>query len=169
MIAAIVRAQLLSMRFGGRQGAVFSLIIGMVWYGFWCFAAFSIQELAGLADAATLRLWIPTGLLLIGLYWQVVPIFSASMGSGNGRPATTLYLPEWAFSARTVTTMTAASGRSPEVRHLMLKNRTPLVPESWRRLWCTFCSISFSHLDCAACWSVCCRAAVCAKCWSSSC
>ena len=79
MIAAILRAQLLSMRFGGRQGAVFSLIIGMVWYGFWCFAAFSIQELAGLADAATLRLWIPSGLLLIGLYWQVVPIFSASM------------------------------------------------------------------------------------------
>ena len=81
MIAAILRAQLLSMRFGARRGAVFSLIIGMVWYGFWCFAAFSIQELAGLADAATLRLWIPTGLLLIGLYWQVVPIFSASMGS----------------------------------------------------------------------------------------
>ena len=50
--------------------------------------------------------------------------FSRSRSSGSGRPATILYLPECALSARTVATMTAASGRSPEVRHLMLKKRS---------------------------------------------
>jgi len=35
-----------------------------------------------------------------------------------------LYLPECAFSALTVATTTAASGRRPEARHLMLKNRS---------------------------------------------
>ena len=39
-------------------------------------------------------------------------------------PATILCLPEWALRARTVATMTAASGARPEARHLMLKNRS---------------------------------------------
>ena len=37
MIAAILRAQLLSMRMGGR-GRVFSVITGLVWYGIWVVA-----------------------------------------------------------------------------------------------------------------------------------
>lgn len=81
MIAAILRAQLLSMRLGSSRGAAFSLITGIVWYGFWCFVAASIEELAAGADAAALRVWVPAGLLVICLYWQVVPILSASMGS----------------------------------------------------------------------------------------
>ena len=81
MIAAILRAQLLSMRLGSSRGAAFSLITGVIWYGFWCFVAFSIQALAADADAEGLRAWIPGGLLLILLYWQVVPILSASMGA----------------------------------------------------------------------------------------
>lgn len=81
MISAILRAQLLSMRLGSSRGATFSLITGLIWYGFWCFAAYSIQVVAAAADSATLRTWIPTGLLLICVYWQVVPILSASMGS----------------------------------------------------------------------------------------
>ena len=81
MIAAILRAQLLSMRFGASRGAAFSLITGIVWYGFWCFVAVSIEELAAGAPAASLLAWVPAGLLLICLYWQVVPVLSASMGS----------------------------------------------------------------------------------------
>jgi hypothetical protein len=50
--------------------------------------------------------------------------FSARRSSGSGLPATILYLPEWALSARTVATTTAALGIRPEVRHLMLKNRS---------------------------------------------
>ncbi len=50
--------------------------------------------------------------------------FSARRSSGRGLPATILYFPECDLSARTVATTTAASGISPEVRHLMLKNRS---------------------------------------------
>ena len=50
--------------------------------------------------------------------------FSASSASGRSLPATILWLPEWALSARTVATTTAASGVSPDARHLMLKNRS---------------------------------------------
>src|SRR6185369_8441125 len=48
--------------------------------------------------------------------------FSASRSSGSGLPATILYLPECAFSALTVATTTAASGRRPDARDLILKN-----------------------------------------------
>src|SRR5256885_1111840 len=50
--------------------------------------------------------------------------FSCSSSGGSGLPATTRYLPEWTLSARTVATITAASGARPDVRHLMLKNRS---------------------------------------------
>ena len=50
--------------------------------------------------------------------------FSASSASGRALPATIRWLPEWALSARTVATTTAASGWRPELRHLMLKNRS---------------------------------------------
>ena len=50
--------------------------------------------------------------------------FSASSSGGRALPATILYLPECAFSARTVVTSTAASGTRPEARHLMLKKRS---------------------------------------------
>jgi len=82
MISAILRAQVLSMRLVARRGVTFNFITGLLWYGFWCFLAFLIQALAVQSDAARLRSWVPAGLLLVCLYWQVVPIVSASMGSG---------------------------------------------------------------------------------------
>jgi ABC-2 type transport system permease protein len=82
MIFAILRAQLLSMRMGARRGATFSFITGLIWYGFWSFLAFLIEALTVQSDAAALRSWIPAGLLLVCLYWQLVPIVSTSMGSG---------------------------------------------------------------------------------------
>ena len=54
---------------------------------------------------------------------HVVGVLGQQVG-GNGLPATILNLPQCAFSARTVATSTAASGTMPEVRHLMLKNRS---------------------------------------------
>lgn len=81
MILAILRAQLLSMRLGARRGAAFSLITGVIWYGFWIFFASSLGAMAAEAGAAMLRTAIPLGLLGICVYWQVVPILSASMGS----------------------------------------------------------------------------------------
>lgn len=81
MIAAILRAQLLSMRLGARRGAIFSLITGLIWYGFWCGASVAMYSLARGAGATPLRRALPTGLLLLFAYWQVVPIVSASFGS----------------------------------------------------------------------------------------
>jgi ABC-2 type transport system permease protein len=81
MIAAILRAQLLSMRLVARRGAIFSLITGLIWYGFWCGASVAMYALASRAGAPQLRQALPTGLLLLFVYWQVVPIVSASFGS----------------------------------------------------------------------------------------
>jgi ABC-2 type transport system permease protein len=81
MIAAILRAQLLSMRIGASRGAIFSLITSFIWYGFWCSVSYSAYTLAHAFGSAELRLGVPAGLLLIFLYWQLVPVISGSMGS----------------------------------------------------------------------------------------
>jgi ABC-2 type transport system permease protein len=81
MIAAILRAQWLSMRLGPRRGSFFSLATGLIWYGFWCSVSYSVYALARGSPAAELRLAVPTVLLLVCLYWQVVPVISASLGS----------------------------------------------------------------------------------------
>ncbi|HJT87736.1 MAG TPA: hypothetical protein VJ732_07760 [Bryobacteraceae bacterium] len=81
MILAILRAQLLSMRLGMHRGAAFSILTAVLWYGFWCFVAASAATLASQTGAAILAVGLPAALLLICVYWQVVPILSASMGS----------------------------------------------------------------------------------------
>src|ERR1700730_16771234 len=81
MIAAILRAQFLSMRMAGRRGAFFSLITGIVWYSIWTAVAFAAWFALAHADAGELQTWIPVGLLGVCFYWQAMPILSASMGS----------------------------------------------------------------------------------------
>jgi ABC-2 type transport system permease protein len=80
MIAAILRAQWLSMRFGGR-GSVVGLITGLLWYGVWFCAACAVCYWTWHASAAALAFNLPVGLLLVCFYWQLVPIISASMGA----------------------------------------------------------------------------------------
>jgi len=82
VVAAILRAQWLSMRMtANRRGAILSLITGAIWYGLWTVAATVAFYTLSRADAGQLRLWIPVGLLAVCLYWQAMPILSASMGS----------------------------------------------------------------------------------------
>jgi ABC-2 type transport system permease protein len=81
MIGAILRAQLLSMRWGGRRGAVFSAVTGAIWYAFWSMLAYGVYTLARGASADQVRIGLPAGLLLVCIYWQVVPVISGSMGS----------------------------------------------------------------------------------------
>jgi ABC-2 type transport system permease protein len=81
MIAAILRAQFLSMRMGARRGAVFGAIAATLWYGFWTLLALLTYGLAATADRAALDYALPLGFLLIFAYWQVIPVLSASMGS----------------------------------------------------------------------------------------
>jgi len=80
MIGALLRAQVLSMHFGGR-GSVLSGIASAIWYALWSVAAIGAWYWTSHAGPALLSYNMPIGLLLACFYWQLVPILSASMGS----------------------------------------------------------------------------------------
>jgi ABC-2 type transport system permease protein len=82
MIAAILRAQLLSMRIGARRGAVFGAITGVIWYGIWAAVAVAAYVVARTTEAANLERYLPLGFLAVCAYWQLIPVISASMGAG---------------------------------------------------------------------------------------
>ena len=82
MIAAILRAQVLSMRLGASRGAIFSVLTGVIWYGLWTGAAVAACAMAWRADASQLHSYLPLAFLGICGYWQIIPVLSASMGSG---------------------------------------------------------------------------------------
>ena len=85
MIAAILRAQLLSMRFRGgarRSSAFFGTATGLIFYGFWAFLAWTAMLFFSLPDQTPLFVPVLAGsLLFVMLYWQVAPILSASFGA----------------------------------------------------------------------------------------
>ena len=81
MILAILRAQILSMRLAPTRGAIFSAITSVVWYGFWGMIAAGAGLWTASAGPDALRRFLPVGCLFICVYWQVIPILTASMGS----------------------------------------------------------------------------------------
>ncbi|MDQ2901090.1 MAG: hypothetical protein M3Y07_15020 [Acidobacteriota bacterium] len=86
MIAAILRAQLLSMRsFRLRSrmgGSIFSALTGLIFYGFWAVLAFGAEAFFSNADNRELfPIVLSTGLMIVFLYWQLAPVATASMGS----------------------------------------------------------------------------------------
>jgi hypothetical protein len=82
MIAAILRAQFLSMRLAGRGGPVFSLVTGAIYYGFWGFVAFGAVIFFARADNQPYFLPVlSSGLLFVMLYWQLAPVISAGFGA----------------------------------------------------------------------------------------
>ncbi|HUB81334.1 MAG TPA: hypothetical protein VMB03_21185 [Bryobacteraceae bacterium] len=81
MIAAILRAQFLSMRPGSSRGFAWGVVSAVFWYGFWLFVAFVAGVFAAHAPADLLRSSLPLGFLGVCLYWQAMPVLSASMGS----------------------------------------------------------------------------------------
>jgi ABC-2 type transport system permease protein len=85
VIAAILRAQLLSLRPGKTGGslrsAIFSVITGIAWYGFWCAASLSAFHFAKRTPTAELYPAVRAALFLICLYWQVVPVVTATIGA----------------------------------------------------------------------------------------
>jgi ABC-2 type transport system permease protein len=85
MIRAILRAQWLSMRIfrmASSRGAVFAVLVAVLWYGFWTLLAVVAEELMA---APELRMqiedWLPVGLLAVFGYWQLAPLASATMGA----------------------------------------------------------------------------------------
>ncbi len=84
MIGAILRAQFLSLRPRVRTrkgGAVFSLLTGAVFYGFWAFIGWAIMLYFSLPDSQFFLPALSSGLLFVMLYWQLAPVISASFGA----------------------------------------------------------------------------------------
>lgn len=86
MILAILRAQWLSMRtfrVSAKPAAtIFSNITGVMFYGFWIFAAFGAQAFFMNPENRDLfRPVLGPSLFIVFLYWQLTPIVTASMGA----------------------------------------------------------------------------------------
>jgi ABC-2 type transport system permease protein len=84
MIAAILRAQLLSMRMRSarRAGAVFSAITSLIFYGFWAFIGWAaFLFFVSPRNAPNFLPALSSGLLFVMIYWQFAPILSASFGA----------------------------------------------------------------------------------------
>jgi ABC-2 type transport system permease protein len=86
MILAVLRAQWLSMRSfqidSRRRGAIFSVVTGIIWYGFWTFLAQAAQVFVTSAESvSSLAGALPAALMFVFLYWQLAPLVSASLGA----------------------------------------------------------------------------------------
>jgi ABC-2 type transport system permease protein len=81
MIAAILRAQLLVMRRTFGTGAAMSLLGGVFWYAFWSAAGWAAYVYTASASQNALNNVLAIGLAGVCLYWQAMPVVSASMGS----------------------------------------------------------------------------------------
>ena len=84
MIAAILRAQILSMRpRTGRNGSlVFAWLTSLIFYGFWSFLAWGAMLFFSSPDQVAYFLPVlSSGLAFIMLYWQLAPVLSASFGA----------------------------------------------------------------------------------------
>jgi ABC-2 type transport system permease protein len=86
MILAILRAQWLSMRTfrlkAKPASTIFAAITGLLFYGFWVFAAFAAQSfLANTENQENFDLVLSPTLLIVFLYWQLTPVLTATMGA----------------------------------------------------------------------------------------
>jgi ABC-2 type transport system permease protein len=68
------------MRLGGRRGAWLGIVTGVIWYGLWAFLSWIAFGFARQASRQELADYLPLVLLGVCIYWQVMPVLSASMG-----------------------------------------------------------------------------------------
>jgi ABC-2 type transport system permease protein len=65
-----------------RGGVAWTAIIGVMWYGFWLLAAFAASAVAANPkNLGLLRTALSGTLLIVVLYWQVVPLLMAATGA----------------------------------------------------------------------------------------
>src|ERR1700681_1584863 len=82
-IGAIIWAQWRTfLHFYPRRGVAWSAVVSLIWYGLWAGAAYSfLRVFSNPVEVPVIRIALPGGLLLIFLYWQVVPLMLATTGS----------------------------------------------------------------------------------------
>jgi ABC-2 type transport system permease protein len=69
-------------RSAGGSGAAWASAIGLIWYGSWAAASFLVARVSANPDSAgRLEASFPDILLLMFLYWQVVPLLMAATGA----------------------------------------------------------------------------------------
>jgi ABC-2 type transport system permease protein len=80
---AILWAQWRTVRnFYPRAGVAWTAIIGFLWYGFWVIAAVAAgRVIANPASLGFIHTALPGALLIVLLYWQVVPLLMAATGA----------------------------------------------------------------------------------------
>jgi ABC-2 type transport system permease protein len=80
---AILWAQWRTLRnFYPRGGVAWTAIFGVIWYGFWTVAAVATARVvANPDDIGLLKAAAPGALLIVFLYWQVVPLLMAATGA----------------------------------------------------------------------------------------
>ena len=81
MTAAILRAQLLVMRRAFGKGVAMSLTGGVLWYGLWALGGWAAFVYMASASEKDLSEVLSLALGGICVYWQAMPVVSASMGS----------------------------------------------------------------------------------------
>src|SRR5579883_290256 len=65
-----------------RAGAAFTTLLGAIWYGAFCYLAVIVAFLLSEPnELESMRRVMPAGLLVCFLYWQLIPVLTASMGS----------------------------------------------------------------------------------------
>jgi len=68
--------------FNPRRGVTWTALVSLIWYGIWAAAAYSfLRVFSNPNELSIIRIALPGGLLLIFLYWQVVPLMLATTGS----------------------------------------------------------------------------------------
>jgi ABC-2 type transport system permease protein len=80
MIAAILRAQILSMQLSRGRGMLLRAIPLLLWYGFWSAAGIAAFIAARRLEQPLLESYLPLAFLGIALYWQLMPVLTASLG-----------------------------------------------------------------------------------------
>ena len=80
---AILWAQWRTFRnFYPRAGMAWTVAVGTIWYGVWILAAVATTRLlSNPANLGIVKTALPGGLLLLFLYWQVVPLLMAATGA----------------------------------------------------------------------------------------
>jgi ABC-2 type transport system permease protein len=79
---AILWAQWRTMRNFSRAGVAWTALVGFFWYGLWFTAAVATARLVSdPANVPLIRSALPGVLLLVFLYWQVVPLLMAATGA----------------------------------------------------------------------------------------